>query len=215
MKIAVITANIGGFDKCNVMPEQDIAFDRYYIDDSNCPYPAYKVDNRMKAKIFKMLGHKIWPGYDVYVWIDGNIQVKAKDFISRMVITLEGADVVISNHPFRSTIYEEANFILTELNQGHKYLEARYCGHSIKSEVESFGEGLTGLYWCGCFARQNNEKVNKAFDDWFIDNTIWSNFDQNSFVYEVQKHKLKLNTIVWGDYYENEHYEFTDHKKLA
>ena len=54
MKIAVITANIGGFDKCNEMPAQDIAFDRFYINDNNCPYPAYKSDNRLKAKIFKL-----------------------------------------------------------------------------------------------------------------------------------------------------------------
>jgi len=215
MKIAVITANIGGFDKCNAMPEQDIAFDRYYIDDANCPYPAYKIDNRMKAKIFKMLGHKIWPEYDVYVWIDGNIRVKAGNFISRIVNTMEGGDVVISNHSERSSVYEEANFIYTELKKGHKYLRARYSGDLIMDEVKSYGEGLKGLYWCGCFARLNNEKVNKAFDDWYIDNTLWSYFDQNSFVYEMHKHQLKLNIIEWGDYYKNEHYGFTDHKKMS
>lgn len=215
MRIAVITANIGGFDQCNEMPPQDIPFDRYYINDTNCPYPAHKIDNRLKAKIFKIIAHKVWPAYDVYVWIDGNIRVKAGNFISRIVEQLEGADVVISNHAERSSVYEEADFILKELKKGHKYLKARYCGETIKKEVESYGEGLQGLYWCGCFARLNSDKVNKAFDDWFIDNTIWSNFDQNSFVYQVHKHKLKLNIIEWGDYYENEHYEFTDHKKLA
>ena len=215
MKIAVITANIGGFDKRHTMPEQDIEYDRYYIGDENCPYPAYKVDNRLKAKIFKMLAHKVWPDYEVYVWIDGNIRVKANDFISRMVKRLEGADVVISNHSERSSIYEEADFICDELKRGHKYLKARYSAHSIRSEVESFGKGLKGLYWCGCFARGNNEKINKAFDDWYIDNTLWSYFDQNSFVYEVHRHDLKLNIIDWGDYYKNEHYEFTDHNKMA
>ncbi len=215
MKIAVITANIGGFDKCNEMPAQDIAFDRFYINDNNCPYPAYKSDNRLKAKIFKILAHKVWPDYDVYVWIDGNIRVKAGNFVSNIIKELKDADVVISAHPVRTSVYEEADFICTELKRGHKYLKARYCGQTIKSEMESFGEGLEGLYWCGCFARVNNEKVNKAFDDWFIDNTIWSYFDQNSFVYQVHKHQLKLNTIEWGDYYVNEHYEFTDHIKIA
>ncbi len=213
MKIAVITANIGGFDTENVIPTQDIAFDRFYINDRSCPYTAYKVDNRLKAKIFKILPHKTWPGYDVYIWIDGNIQVKAGNFISRIVNKLEGGEVVISRHSERSSVYEEADFICTELKKGHKYLQARYTEESIRKEVDSFGPGLEGLYWCGCFARLNNEKVNKAFDDWFIDNVIWSYFDQNSFVYQMHKHQLKLNIIEWGDYYVNEHYAFTEHKK--
>ena len=215
MKIAVITANIGGFDNENIIPPQDIAFDRFYITDSNCPFPGYKIDNRLKAKFFKMLAHKIWPGYDVFVWIDGNIQVKAGNFISRMIQTLGDGDVVISRHSERSSVYEEADFIHDEIKKGHKYLKVRYNGEIIKREVESFGSGLTGLYWCGCFARVNNEKVNKAYDDWFIDNVMWSNFDQTNFVYEVHKHQLKVNPIEWGDYYVNEHYSFTDHKKLA
>lgn len=215
MKIAVITANIGGFDSENIIPPQDIAYDRFYINDASCPYPAYKVDNRAKAKIFKILPHKTWREYDVYVWIDGNIQVKASNFISRIINTLDGGDVVISRHPERSSVYEEAEFICTELKKGHKYLKARYTADSIRKEVESFGPGLEGLYWCGCFARVNSEKVNKAFDDWFIDNVIWSYFDQNSFVYHVDKHQLNLKTIEWGNYYVNEHYEFTEHKKTS
>ncbi|HEV7781709.1 MAG TPA: glycosyltransferase domain-containing protein [Chitinophagaceae bacterium] len=214
MKIAVITANIGGFDKENEMPQQDIAFDRFYINDNNCPYTAYKVDNRLKAKIFKIIPHKVWPGYDVYVWVDGNIKIKATNFISRIVSKLEGGEVVISRHSERSSIYEEAEFIITELKKGHKYLKARYTADSIQKEVESFGPGIEGLYWCGCFARVNSDKVNRAFDDWFIDNVIWSYFDQNSFVYEMHKHQVKLNIIEWGNYYVNDHYGFTEHKKV-
>ena len=50
MRIAVISANIGGFDTEKCIPKQTVEFDRYYYTDKNLPVPMHTQDARMKAK---------------------------------------------------------------------------------------------------------------------------------------------------------------------
>lgn len=210
MRIAVITANLGGIDAIHPIAEQDISFDRFYITDENNQFPFHTSNSRLAAKLYKICPHRIFYQYDVYVWVDANIEIKSPSFI-RELVELSTKDIAISRHPFRETIGEEADYIAAQVTAGNAYLSTRYNADSIIKEAEVYGEFLP-LYWCGIFARVNRPDINSIFDQWFIDNVQWTNFDQLSFPYNFYPGQLKI--MQWGDFYENSHYKIHKHKKL-
>lgn len=212
MKIAVLTANFGGFDTVKSIPQQDIEFDRFYYTESNSPFPFHTIDNRLRAKVFKIIPHILLPDYDVYVWIDGNVQVKSNNLVSTVIKALGSKSLAISPHPSRGTIYEEADFIINSIKGGSKYLKSRYSIDSIQKEMNTLPKDLDGLYWCGLFARRNTPHINAAFDEWFRRNVLYTNFDQISFVDIVHKFYLEVGTFNLGDFYNNEFYQLTPHK---
>jgi hypothetical protein len=217
MKIAAITSNIGGFDTVKKIPDQIITFDRFYYTDANLPAPMHTQDNRMKAKLMKICPHLFLPDYDFYIWIDGNIQVKVNDFIHRIALHSTKKGFAISNHPCRKSIYEEADFIIAGLKKGSKYLSARYSIESIKAEMTNIqkhcGNDLKGLYWCGLFMRPNDPWVNECCERWFMDNVLYSNFDQLSFVKMITWGNLEVNTFNLGEFTDNAYYKLIDHLK--
>ena len=203
------TANFGNFDTFKKQP-----FPVSYYNEANAHYPMHTQDNRMKAKFYKMLAHRVTDA-PLIGWIDGNVQVKHDRFVQDMVEALGSADVVISLHPARKNPLEEAKFITNSIEDGNPYLSNRYDAASIDKEVEAMPVGwkVAPLFWCGLFLRRNTPKVNAAFEDWFMDNVLWTNFDQNSFVKIIHKHGLKVATISWGAFYDNEHYKLVKHTK--
>lgn len=209
MKIAVITANIGGFDHFNAIPKQSIDFDFFYYTEANLPFPMHTQDNRMKAKVMKICPHWALPQYDVYIWKDANILVKSPSFLADILANLK--EVSISDHPFRKTIYEEADYICSEIKKRNGYLSSRYSIESIRKEIESIGPNIQGLFWCGLFARVNDSLINKCFERWFTDNVLYSNFDQLSFSKMVQECFVKVGKFDFGNFYKNDHYELTKH----
>lgn len=219
MKIACITAVFGGFDNIKEIPGQTIPFDRHVFTEENSPYPMCGLDNRLKAKLFKMCPHLVLPGYDCYIWVDGNVQIKSHRFVEMMTEPISnGCDVVISKHPSRNTIEEEANYIIRCIRSGDRYLSSRYNPDAIEWELNECKKTLLKkeLYWCGLFARANNCRANAVFDTWFKSNVLGSNFDQLNFVSDVASPPvLLLNSIDFGPFYENEIYKLSKHNKVA
>jgi hypothetical protein len=209
MTTQFFTANFGGFDTFKKQP-----FLVNYYNEANAHFPMYTQDNRMKAKFYKMLSNRVSDA-DLLGWIDGNVQIKEDSFPDMLVNALGDADIVISKHPSRQTPVEESMYIANQITDGNKYLVKRYEYESIVKEVKVMGSyaNKSQLYWCGLFLRRNTAKVNAAFEDWFMDNVLWTNFDQNSFSKIVIKHRLKVATIDFGSFYDNDHYSITKHLK--
>ena len=68
-KIAIITANMGNFDK-NIDPvEQSVKADFFRFIDSNFPPRYQAMTSRFQARIPKMFGWQMNPGYDFYIYI--------------------------------------------------------------------------------------------------------------------------------------------------
>lgn len=212
MRIAVITANFGGFDDRKPFAKQTVEHYHYYFTEHNADYPMDGLDNRLKAKFYKMIPHRVMPRFDVFIWVDGNIEIKSPTFVDDMIKALGDNDIAISKHQFRSSIYEEARFIIDHVPE-HDYLKVRYNPESIAHELGKYGEGLEGLYWCGLFARRNTPEVMARFDKWWEENVFMSNFDQLNFVYCMQG--LKFSLVDFGEYHDNETYRMYNHNKLA
>ncbi len=224
MRIAVVTASIGGIDVPKIFPNQSIAVDYFSFTNENLPFPMDGLSSRLRAKYFKMQAHKLAAienqEYDVIVWIDGNVQLQKDNVLAQMINRLveEKADVVLAPHPSRNCVYAETDFIVNEIAKGNKYLSVRYKPESLKKEADLFRSWNypenNGLYWCGFFARRNTPKVNDFFDDWWNANLLWCDFDQTNFPFLAHRHKIKISTIEFGDFYENENYKLVHHSKL-
>ena len=70
MKVAVISANLGNFEKKLWFKQKNIASATLIMfTDANFP-PRKSMSPRFQAKIPKCFGWQMLPGYDIYLWMD-------------------------------------------------------------------------------------------------------------------------------------------------
>jgi hypothetical protein len=217
MKTLILTANFGGFDTPKTILPQSCSSDFLSFTEKNSPFPFTSLDDRMKAKYFKIQTHKLFPDYDAYIWIDSAFQIKSPLFANRMLAELAGYDVAVTKHPERSCIYTETEFVMRGLISKQAYFMKRYSTSRINEErnyYESIGYPKeNGLYACGLFARWNNPRVNSFFDTWWDATLRWSVFDQLSFPVLAYKNGIDVKPIVFDNYRANTFYEIIRHAK--
>ncbi|HET7099035.1 MAG TPA: glycosyltransferase domain-containing protein [Patescibacteria group bacterium] len=197
MKIAVITANLGGFDKPEVFVPQSLVYDYFPFSDENFP-PRFKaMTPRLQAKIPKCFGWQMAPGYDYYLWIDGNLALNSPDSIEYFLKNCQGYDVVTLKHPRRPTVWKEARYLEQGLNEQSKYLVERYENELLAeqmAEINSdpdFTDDL--LVNGGIFMYRNTPKVQKMLKEWWYHISRYLIMDQCSFSYVLKKSGLKVN----------------------
>jgi hypothetical protein len=214
-RVAVITANIGGIDGLKTFPKQSIECDYLSFIDKNLPFPLASLDNRMKAKYFKIQAHKFLD-YDYFIWIDSSFRIKSPDFVAMMLDEVEGYDMVVTKHPDRNCIYDESEFIHALIKSGNLYLKSRYQNCKIDKQAAHYKSlgfpAQSGLYACGFFIRPNNERMNALFDKWWDACMQWSSFDQIAFRYLSEGYKIF--PITFDQYLDNEYYKIIAHQKV-
>lgn len=214
-RVAVITANIGGIDRAHQFPKQSIHCDFLSYNDHNLPFPLASLDNRMKAKYFKIQAHKFLD-YDYFIWIDSSFRIKSPDFVAMMLDEVEGYDMVVTKHPDRNCIYDESDFIHSLIKSGNLYLKSRYQNCKIDKQAAHYKSlgfpAQAGLYACGFFIRPNNERMNTLFDKWWDACMQWSSFDQIAFRYLSEGYKIF--PITFDQYLDNEYYKIIAHQKV-
>jgi hypothetical protein len=215
MKIAVITAIFGGKDTPKPFPPQSVECDYYCFTEENTPVPLPNLPDRLKAKYFKLQAHRVLPGYDHYIWIDGNIEVKSADFVKEMVGEFGPSGVVIQKHHERQYIGDEINFILASDNS---YLTTRYGHQPLFEEAEHYQrEGMpldAPLYACNIFARDRSDTTHEFFDSWWDLVLCWSWFDQSAFSYLAWEFSEQF--VAWidlGPMFNNPYFTLHPHTK--
>ncbi len=206
MKIAVATCSIGGYDNLQGAPKQvcDAAeVDFFYYTDDNLPFPLTNLNSRYKARYLKSQMHRYLPNYDLLVWIDGRVKIEGNNFVQSFIEQAEGYDMVAYKHQQRKSVYEELLFIESEVIKGSKYLVERYADQPLMKELLFYKHcGIPEdypLFQGGFFARWNNEKVNKAMDEWWVRLTEFSNSDQSMLSLVCWQHDIKINAQVWDE----------------
>lgn len=212
MKIAVISANIGGIDEVLPIPKQTVEFDRIVYDENNLPFMLPLLDNRTKSRYLKTMPHRYLQGYDIYIWLDGRVQVTSDKFIERIISALTNTDFFCTLHPQRNNCYDELEFILHEMNKGNNYLIERYGKQNIRRELDllkqiNFPKNFP-LFASGIFARWNEISTNLTCADWFFKCLEYTNFDQVMFSLQLWANDCKFNIMP----YENEFYKVLKHK---
>jgi hypothetical protein len=222
MKIAVVTAIFGGKDNQKPFPAQSVECDYFCFTEKNSPVPLPNLPDRLKAKYFKLQMHRVLPGYDAYVWIDGNIEVKSPDFVRIMTYLLDG--IRIQRHHERQTIKEEIDFILASENE---YLTTRYGAQPLKQEYEYYlSKGMPDsapLYSCNVFSFYNGGigtgKNGLFFNAWWNLVLAWSWFDQSAFSFlaehcnKSESYVAKIHPINLGPMFNNPYFTLHSHTK--
>jgi len=222
MKIAVVTAIFGGKDTQKPFAEQSVPCDYFCFTEANSPVPLPNLPDRLKAKYFKLQMHRVLPGYDAYVWIDGNVEVTSADFVKEMMDVLEYDDIAIQRHHERQTIGEEIDFILRSDNV---YLTTRYGAQPLKQEYEWYlSKGMpetTRLFSCNIFAYSidyiPHERDNMVhfFDEWWNLCLLWSWFDQSAFSFLAWREypAIGLRWLDLGPMFNNPYFILHSHTK--
>lgn len=222
MKIAVITAIFGSTDEqkpfCAQSMPDGVEVERFVFNEVNTPIPLPNLPPRLQAKYFKTQSHYIpaLKGYDVHVWIDGNIEVTNKGFIAALTYPLFSGDIfkiTIQEHHERSTIEQEIGFILDSMD--NPYLAVRYGEQPLEDEYNSYlDNGMppnAKLYSCNVFARKVGKVSNTMFDEWWRLCVEWSWFDQSAFSYLADKASGVVAVVDMGGVCTSPYYTLHGH----
>jgi hypothetical protein len=204
VRVCVMTAIFGGVDEARPMVEQSLPegaiYERFIYTEQNTPFPLPNLPERLQAKYFKCNMAHAKPGYDVYVWIDGNVEVADPLFMGKLIapLFLDNTKITIQKHHERNTIKEEIDFIL---NSNNPYLTIRYGKQPLAAEYGYYiAQGMphtAPLYSCNVFAHSNRNKAIQVMDEWWALCLQWSWFDQSAFSFLAWKHKC-VGTVDLG-----------------
>ncbi len=211
MKIAVITAIFGGMEDPKPFVEQSVECARIVITPDNTPVPLPNLPPRLRAKYFKLQAHKVWPQYQCFVWIDGNVEVTNPDFVKAITHRLRG-EIAIQRHHERQTLEQEIDLITSS---GNPYLTVRYGAQPLRAEYEhymSVGIAPTApLFACNIFAYHVAPQTKAFFDDWWRLVLEWTWFDQSAFSALAYKFPL-VRLVAFGPMFDNPYFKLHPHK---
>jgi hypothetical protein len=142
VKVAVISANLGGYDTPREWPEQVTEHQVTYVrlHDGNFPPRPLAMTSRLQCGIPKWFGMDFAPkDTDVIIWIDASC-VPTPIAVDWFLEKLGNADIAVFAHPDRKTIREEYEFITRKLSDGNKYLTSRYKGEWLDEQFRFISE---------------------------------------------------------------------------
>ncbi len=219
MKIAVVTVNIGEIDDVKPIPSQSVGYDYFCFTESNIPFPMSGLDNRMKAKYLKTQLHRVLPDYDMYIYLDGRVEVVSEGFVKEFTDALiDEWELVCCPHNDRDNVYEEIEYIIAAIEDGKEYLKVRYGHQDMQSEANFFRKQNIGndcrLLRATVFGISNNYHTNKVMDEWWAKCCEYTNFDQAMFSYiaHINFTGKKGVKLIESD---NEFFKYNKHIKIA
>ena len=199
MKIAVISANMGNFDKTVEYVKQSVDYDFYKFTDENFPPRFCSMTPRLQARIPKMFGWQMAPGYDYYIWVDASYSLLHPDSVKWFLEQCKDVDIVLLNHPMLRTIQEQANYIKHRLARNCNYVTPRYKNELIDeqmAEIMSDKEYVDNCsYASTAFIYQNNEKVHNLMKEWWYHTSRYHSVDQLGLPYAILKSKCVVKEI--------------------
>lgn len=200
--VAVLTANLGGFDtqvdpveQFGVAPAITPVYTFHRFTDENFP-PIAGLTPRMQYRIPKMWGWQMVPGFDYYVWLDGSVSFTSPDSLAWMLTKLGDKDMAFFRHPTRHTALEETQHIEEYLAKGDKYLTPRYANGLHKEQYAD----ITGnpdfiddrLYASTAFIYRNSEEVRNALREWWLHTSRYFTVDQIALPYVLWKNDIDV-----------------------
>lgn len=179
--IAILQANLGGFDTPKDPVEQDIPITFHRWTDDNFP-PITGLTPRMQYRIPKLFGWQMFPGYDHYIWLDGSASFLREDCAAYYLDQLGDADIAFFDHPNRHSIKEEVEHIEEHLKLGKPYITKRYKGGLHREQLEIIQADKSyvddKLYASTTFIYHNTPGVQAFMRDWWFYQSRYFTCDQ-------------------------------------
>lgn len=215
MKLCVVTAGLGDFDTISKPVEQSISFDYHVFTDENFLPRFNSMTPRLQSKIPKFFAWQLLPGYDYYLWVDGNITLK-KDAVKYLYEQCKDYDIVVFKHFSRPDIRQETRYTRKGVKQKRIYLHSRYENEQYNELYEEIRKDKSYvddyLVMGGVFMYKNNEKVHEMFKNWWYFNSRYAYQDQLSFPYVLRKASLNVN-ILQDNMMKSPYLEFKYHRR--
>lgn len=217
-KIAVLSANLGGFDKDTEHVPQSIKHTYMMFNYQNFPLRDRAMTPRLQAKIPKCFGWQMLPGHEYYMWLDGNITMSSPDTLKYFYDSCQDYDMVFLKHPKRNTVKWEARYLWRGLKDQSRYIVGRYVHELLDAQMaeinadKDFVDDL--LVNGGMFMYRNTPEVRKVLKEWWYHISRYLIMDQCSLAYVLKKSGLKIN--VRPEVYDNcQYFKSTGHKYHA
>jgi len=205
MKICAISANLGYFDPTVSWVEQRIppasTLKVFNLNDSDFPPRFNAMKPRLQARIPKMFGWRMFPGFDVYLWVDASCALLDSGSVWWFVTQLnDDYDIALFKHPDRKTIQEEAAFLKKKLGENNQYITCRYAGEYLSSQMGHILNDPSGyedntLYASTALVYRNTPAVQEMMKNWWIHTSTYHVIDQLSLPYVVKKSGIKVMEI--------------------
>ena len=207
MRIAILSANLGNFDtperpvKQNLPPGVDVVY--HCFTDNDFP-PISGLTPRFQYRIPKLFGWEMYPGYDIYIWVDGVFSLQNPDSVKWFLEQLETSDIAVFQHPYRKNIQEEVEHIELKLKQGSKYITSRYNNGLHREMFEKIKKNPKyidmHLFTSTVFIYRNNEKVQEMMKSWWYYQSRYFTCDQIAMPYAMSKHPVTVSLIKENQY---------------
>ena len=191
MRVCLHTANFGSIDE-PVMHEDQVGAEvtGHTFSDLNFPARRRTMSSRLKARIPKMFGWDLLPGFDAYLWLDGVFRLSRPDAVAWLLAQLGDGELVIYRHSSRKTIKEEADFIRAKLDAGSQYLRVRYEGEDLEGQLAAIAADPTytddRLYGSSAFLYRPTERVKAALTAWWVHTSRFHAVDQLALPYVLR-----------------------------
>jgi len=203
MRVCILSANLGSFDKVVEPVEQELpegieSVSYHCFTDEDFP-PITGLTPRLQYRIPKLFGWEMYPGYDIYLWLDGSVSLRRPDCLKWYVQQLGDGDMAFFKHPSRRNARQETAHIEEHLQRGKPYITTRYKNGLHK---EQLAEILSDrdfkddkLYASTVFIYRDSEKVRDALKLWWLHQSRYFTCDQIVLPYVLWKCNLKVNTF--------------------
>ena len=193
-KIAVLTALYGSeysiteqnvFENVDyhafVSKDSKITSSSWVIHKINEHYKEGDFQNRLNAKIFKILPFNFLNKYEYFIWIDNNIKLNEdpNDLIEKY---LNNFSLALVEHPKRTCVYQEIKEASLNNLDLQKKLEKQF-----KYYKQSNYPKHNGLYDCSFIMTVNNDTTKELGIHWWSEIEKFSSRDQISLPYILNK----------------------------
>lgn len=209
MRVAVISANLGAYDRSVEWVEQRVAagvtVDIHRLTDETFPTRALAMTSRLQCGIPKMCGWELFPNYDAYLWVDASRGLLREDTVAWFLERAGDAELLLFLHPERKTIREEYDFIKARMARaGETYLNSRYAGEWLDEQYAAVCKPWytdNRLYASTAFLYRPTLAVRKTLQHWFYMKARYLLHDQLALPFVVREHGChvrELSESVYG-----------------
>lgn len=205
MKIAVLTSLIGLqtstlIDPTNRFPNANIDYYAFVDKGHNCniwnqlELPKFSVvDNmysdRRNAKLPKILGSFLVPGYDYYIWQDHHLDINVHPKIM-IDMFLMNSDMALFKHQYRDCVYAEMDAVLE-----HNVESIENIDNVRNFLISNNYPANAGLFELSSFIYRNTFDTRNMFLSWWELICKFSSRDQITFPYAKTLHKVSHSII--------------------
>lgn len=205
MTVTVISANLGGIDTPPVHVPQvgDGTLRFVMVTDETMPLRTKALLPRMQAKIPKMFGWDLYPGADLYLWLDASFDLAQPGSVQWFVDELGTADLAAFKHPARATLRAEIHHVAAKLAGspragGAQYLIDRYEHEDLDGllkELERDQLADLPLVNAGAFIYRPTPQIQAAMKQWWYYVTRYHVNDQPGLAASLHVHGCRLHLI--------------------